>query len=888
MPGKGPSQQGTQTKTETNPLAQAQGNLLQGAWGGPGFERPGTAVDLATNNPITAYPGQTYANPTEQQYTGLNNLFNAGGIAQGALFNGAINPFNLGTSGQFGYTNSPSYNSLMPYAGGSAAPQQFATSNAGTVLDMANKSGAVAPDLYSRLIGYGNQAAGAGSAYAPQIAGAGSQYGTGLRDLSGQSANAGAGYAGNLQGAGAQSAALGQQYGTGLDLVGQNAANLGIGYGNQLSQAAGGALGSGQQYADMLAGTGYQAGGAGAQAARGLNQLAGQIPGMTAPAANLLGYNAATAVVGNPATQYLQQEASGGNFGNPYLSSLYDTAARGVTGQFQTGTAPRLASQAAAAGRYGSGILANQEKQAYDQFGTNLTDLAAKLYTPAYAQDRSQQLAAAQSLGTQYGTNLATGTQAAQALGNLGLGSADAIRNALTGASQQRLQGLQQQGTSLGAAATAGQGAYGQYLSGLGTAAQEANRGLATQAGALGSGGQLGLQGAGQNVTAQGNAATAGLQGLQQAGTQLQAGGALDINSLIAANQAQQSGLQNAISAAQAGGNQYLTGLSNAGTLAGNAGTLNLGVGTQQLNALRDLQGAYQSGIGNQFTAANMAPGLANLLAGGAQRQLDVGTQYQTLDQAQLADAQRRFNDQQMAPRQNLDTLIKELSGNFGPNTTSTAPIYGSPLGQALGAAGSLNNLLGSGGLNLGGLSGVGSGIGSALGLGGGTAASVLGGIGSGALPAVIAPEIGAAGLGSLAAMNAGTGIGASLASALPAAAATIICTELVKQGKMPDTWRKAGMRQFMRYPEIARRGYWVWATPVVQHLRKKPDSRFSKLIAKTFNWRAEDLAARNGIKGARRLIRGRIVTAAMVIPCLACGLVARKGYSPTLKDAPV
>jgi hypothetical protein len=128
---------------------------------------------------------------------------------------------------------------------------------------------------------------------------------------------------------------------------------------------------------------------------------------------------------------------------------------------------------------------------------------------------------------------------------------------------------------------------------------------------------------------------------------------------------------------------------------------------------------------------------------------------------------------------------------------------------------------------------------------------------------------------------------GASAFAPLAAGAATIICTELVRQGRMPNTWRLAGMRQFMRYPAVARRGYWVWATPVVAHLRAQPDSRFSKVIATVFNWRAEDLAARNGVKGARRLLRGRLVTAAMVLPCLACGLFARRDYFPNGKDAP-
>jgi hypothetical protein len=84
-------------------------------------------------------------------------------------------------------------------------------------------------------------------------------------------------------------------------------------------------------------------------------------------------------------------------------------------------------------------------------------------------------------------------------------------------------------------------------------------------------------------------------------------------------------------------------------------------------------------------------------------------------------------------------------------------------------------------------------------------------------------------------------------------------------------------VRAFDAYPEIAKRGYYLWAIPSVRHLRRQPDSLYSRTLAAAFRWRAEDIAARAGVKGARKLWRGRAVTAALVLPCLALGALAGK-----------
>jgi len=99
-----------------------------------------------------------------------------------------------------------------------------------------------------------------------------------------------------------------------------------------------------------------------------------------------------------------------------------------------------------------------------------------------------------------------------------------------------------------------------------------------------------------------------------------------------------------------------------------------------------------------------------------------------------------------------------------------------------------------------------------------------------------------------------------------------IICTELMRQGRMPWRYWAVGSRAFAAYPEAVRRGYYVWAIPTVRHLRRRPGSLYSRITAAVFRWRAEDLAARRGSKGARRLLRGRMVTWLLYPLCAAIG----------------
>lgn len=95
----------------------------------------------------------------------------------------------------------------------------------------------------------------------------------------------------------------------------------------------------------------------------------------------------------------------------------------------------------------------------------------------------------------------------------------------------------------------------------------------------------------------------------------------------------------------------------------------------------------------------------------------------------------------------------------------------------------------------------------------------------------------------------------------------TIICTELMVQGKFTK-WEVARMMvRFNKIPTWCKDGYHFWARPVVLHLREHPCSFFSLLVYRLFN------ARKNGSKVAA-------VTVAAI--SMTCGsyLLARKWVS--------
>lgn len=86
---------------------------------------------------------------------------------------------------------------------------------------------------------------------------------------------------------------------------------------------------------------------------------------------------------------------------NPYLRKTYDAAARPMAETFRDATMPGISSGAIQAGRYGSGLMVDQQGKAMEGLSRGLGDLSATLYGQNYAQERDR-MTQAQGMAPQY------------------------------------------------------------------------------------------------------------------------------------------------------------------------------------------------------------------------------------------------------------------------------------------------------------------------------------------------------------------------------------------------------------------------------------------------------------------------------------------------------
>lgn len=376
----------------------------------------------------------------------------------------------------------------------------------------------------------------------------------------------------------------------------------------------------------------------------------------------------------------------------------------------------------------------------------------------------------------------------------------------------------------------------------------------------------------------------------------------------------QQQAYQGAQDAAVAAGNQEQATLFGEGNIAGqfaNQATA-LGGAFANQSALQGGQFANQAAQegGDFWNNATLAEGQFNnqaaqqggqfwnnaALAGGqfANQAALQGGQFLNQEQQQSFGQQQQlwqnpltyFGALNGAANQNFGSSLSGISGaqpnfawagnlpTFGGSPTSVSPTnvvgaqqvanlaaqnrfadsnqLNNQMFNGLGSLGSTLGVTGSGGL----LSGVGPAIGSAFSSGPSFAALNAG---LDASQLALAPTI----------AGSAEGLGA-LATAAPAA--WIICTELMRQGRLPKRHWVAGASVFSAYPERGKRGYYIWAIPTVRHLRRHPDSMYSKIIGAVFRWRAENIAGHKGVKGARKLWRGAAVTAVLYPMCKIIG----------------
>jgi hypothetical protein len=95
-----------------------------------------------------------------------------------------------------------------------------------------------------------------------------------------------------------------------------------------------------------------------------------------------------------------QLYASGGMLGpNPYLNQYYNQAAQQVGNQYEYATNPALMAQAQQAGAFNSSGFNEQQGLNEYGLGQSLATLGANIYEPAYQQESSNMLNAAQNAG---------------------------------------------------------------------------------------------------------------------------------------------------------------------------------------------------------------------------------------------------------------------------------------------------------------------------------------------------------------------------------------------------------------------------------------------------------------------------------------------------------
>ncbi len=104
-----------------------------------------------------------------------------------------------------------------------------------------------------------------------------------------------------------------------------------------------------------------------------------------------------------------------------------------------------------------------------------------------------------------------------------------------------------------------------------------------------------------------------------------------------------------------------------------------------------------------------------------------------------------------------------------------------------------------------------------------------------------------------------------------------ILCTEFVKQKRMPVAFYSYGLKEFNSYDQATKDGYYVWAVPALNHLRAHPYSLLSVIMCKLLNARAEQIAAQRGCKRAKRTLLGAFAKSLSGVCWVLGHTVARK-----------
>ena len=121
----------------------------------------------------------------------------------------------------------------------------------------------------------------------------------------------------------------------------------------------------------------------------------------------------------NPTNSNLQATASGANVGNnPYLMQNIAAQQHNIADTLKNLTNPGIDSQAAAAGRLGSGAYANMRNSADSTAAKAMSDVAVNALTGQYNTDTANMLAANQQLSNNYNSDVSNQLNANSQLAN--------------------------------------------------------------------------------------------------------------------------------------------------------------------------------------------------------------------------------------------------------------------------------------------------------------------------------------------------------------------------------------------------------------------------------------------------------------------------------------
>ena len=112
---------------------------------------------------------------------------------------------------------------------------------------------------------------------------------------------------------------------------------------------------------------------------------------------------------------------------NPYLDSMFGQASRQLTNNYQNVVNPSINATFGGAGRTGSNAQTGALGDAAGQYGDSLAGLASSIYGGNYANERQNQLGAANSLSNLYQGGQSNALQAGLGLSQNGLGGIGAL-----------------------------------------------------------------------------------------------------------------------------------------------------------------------------------------------------------------------------------------------------------------------------------------------------------------------------------------------------------------------------------------------------------------------------------------------------------------------------